>query len=100
MLLSKERTHILDIVTISGHVPGKGELTAVMDREKSSLLMVERCKKVEADEETVDVLVHHVTRTEEKLGHPQCLTLPRNTELAQLKLIVLDKACMDDEIEF
>ena len=40
-LLSKDRTYINDIVSRNGSVPGKGELSQVLEKEKHSALVVE-----------------------------------------------------------
>ena len=100
MLLNKDRTVISDVISLEGHVPGKGELTNVLDREKNSVLLVEQYEEVEEqNEEFVNVLLHHCTKTSEKIGHPLCLLLPRSYELGKLKMTILEKA-YTEEMEF
>lgn len=40
-LISKDRNYINDIVNRNGNVPGKGDITAVLEKEKHSALVVE-----------------------------------------------------------
>jgi hypothetical protein len=49
--MSKDRSYISDLVEDSGKVPGKGELSVVLERDRNSLLVLEVDQEVIIPEE-------------------------------------------------
>ena len=98
-LLSKDKSYINDIVDQKGYVPKKGELLQVMSREKYSSLVVEQYQTIESEEGLMNVLVHHVAKTGEKIGMPRWQYVMGGALLTKLKYYLLEKI-EKDEIQF
>lgn len=98
-LLAKDRTYINDVVDEKGAVHKKGELFVVLEREKNAALVVEQYEKAEGEEERIDVLLHHVAKTGEKIGLPRWEYAIPSSLLSALKYHLLEKI-ERDEVEF
>ena len=88
------------ILESKGVVPGKGQLLSVLDREKYSALVIEQHDPVEDEEEgIVNILIHHLTKTGERIGTPRWEVSLNSKMLSTLKYNILDLIA-NDEIEF
>ena len=98
-LLSKEKSFINYIVDENGRVEKKGELLSLLDREKYTSLVVEQYEVVMSEEPLVNVLVHHVAKTGEKIGMPRWEYAVGRALLSKLKYHIREKI-EKDEVEF
>ena len=98
-LLARDKSYINDIVDDKGYVHKKGELLNVIEREKHSSLVVQEYQKEQDAEKAVHVLVHHISKTGERIGMPRWEYIQPKGLLSALKYAILDKI-EKDELEF
>jgi hypothetical protein len=94
--MAKDRSYISDLVEESGKIPGKGELSVILERDRNSLLVFEVDKeKTIPEEERFTIVLHHTTKTWERFAEPRVIVVSRRLTLSELRALLLEELDQD-----